>query len=164
MILLAGGLFLIYKATVEIHHRVDADSNTTNVPAVSLSVAAVLGQILVMDLIFSVDSVITAVGMSDKLVIMMLANVVALIVMLLAASSISKFIDLNPTVKMLALAFLVLIGTVLVAEAFHVDVPKGYIYFAMAFSTMVEMLNIRSRRHSMPMVVEVPAEVRTQRK
>lgn len=147
LILLGGGLFLIGKATYEIHHKLEGDDEPASVKRrAATSMAAVVAQIMVVDIVFSIDSVITAVGMVDHVSVMVIANIVALLVMLLAIESISSFVSRHPTVKMLALAFLVLIGTNLVAEAFHQHIPKGYTYFAMAFSVGVEMLNIRMRR------------------
>lgn len=143
-VLLAGGLFLLYKATKEIHERVDgplSEHEIANVKATS--VAAVIFQILLLDLVFSIDSVVTAVGMAQHLWIMVAANVIALGVMLMAAKKIAEFVDQHPTVKILALSFLLMIGLLLVAEAFEVHVPKGYVYFAMAYSVGVELINIR---------------------
>jgi predicted tellurium resistance membrane protein TerC len=143
-VLLAGGLFLLYKATKEIHERVDgplSEHEIANVKATS--VAAVIFQILLLDLVFSIDSVVTAVGMAQHLWIMVAANIIALGVMLVAAKSIAEFVDQHPTVKILALSFLLMIGLLLVAEAFEVHVPKGYVYFAMAYSVGVELINIR---------------------
>lgn len=146
IILIVGGLFLIAKATMEIHHKLEGaaeDSSATG--KVVRTLWGTVAQIMVIDIIFSLDSVITAVGMADDVSIMILANVVALGVMLFAAGPISAFVDKHPTIKMLALAFLVLIGTNLVAEGFGQHIAKGYTYVAMAFSVLVEMLNIRAR-------------------
>jgi len=149
LILLLGGLFLIGKATLEIHHKLEGpDEHTEQAARARNTLLATVAQIMVLDIVFSLDSVITAVGMADDVSIMVLANVVALGVMLFAAGSISAFVDKHPTVKMLALAFLVLIGTNLVAEGLGQHIPKGYTYFAMAFSVVVEMLNIRVRRRA----------------
>lgn len=149
LILLLGGLFLIGKATLEIHHKLEGpDEHAEQAAKARNTLWATVAQIMVLDIVFSLDSVITAVGMADEVSIMVLANVVALAVMLFAAGSISAFVDKHPTVKMLALAFLVLIGTNLVAEALGQHIPKGYTYFAMAFSVAVEMLNIRVRRRA----------------
>ncbi|MBL0939190.1 MAG: TerC family protein [Gemmatimonadaceae bacterium] len=146
LILLLGGLFLIGKATLEIHHKLEGPDAEAQQAARAVSTLwATVAQIMVLDIVFSLDSVITAVGMADDVSIMILANVVALAVMLFAAGPISAFVDRHPTVKMLALAFLVLIGTNLVAEGLGQHIPKGYTYFAMAFSVVVEMLNIRTR-------------------
>ena len=148
LILIAGGLFLVWKATKEIHHNVDPDpgDDMFSAGAATRGVTAVIGQILVLDLVFSVDSIITAVGMTDHVPIMVIAVVAAVTVMLLAARPLAEFIHRNPTIVMLALAFLLLIGTTLIAEGFGAHVPKGYIYAAMAFSAFVEVLNMFSRR------------------
>ncbi|NNA13333.1 TerC family protein [Pseudomonas lundensis] len=149
MILIAGGLFLVWKATSEIHHSMSphAQGETQSTPSgVSLGFAAAIGQILMLDLVFSIDSIITAVGMTEHLPIMVIAVVVAVLVMLLASEPLAKFINENPTVVMLALAFLIMIGMTLIAEGFGAHVPKGYVYAAMAFSATVETLNILARR------------------
>jgi predicted tellurium resistance membrane protein TerC len=148
LILIAGGLFLLWKATKEIHHSIDPHPNDDlfDTARPSLSVGAAIAQILMLDLVFSIDSILTAVGMAEHLVIMVLAVVAAVLVMLLAADPLANFIARNPTVVMLALGFLLMIGAVLIADGFGVHVPKGYIYFAMAFSAGVEMLNIWARR------------------
>jgi predicted tellurium resistance membrane protein TerC len=148
LILIAGGLFLVWKATKEIHHRVDPDPGPDlfNRRQVTLGYAAAMGQIVLLDLVFSIDSIITAVGMTPHLPIMVIAVVVAVLVMLLAATPLSNFISVNPTVVMLALGFLLMIGMVLIAEGFGAHVPKGYVYAAMAFSVGVELLNILARR------------------
>ena len=146
LILLLGGLFLIGKATMEIHHKLEGpDEEQEQAARASRSLWTTVAQIMVLDIVFSLDSVITAVGMADDVSIMILANVVALAVMLFAAKPIGDFVELHPTVKMLALAFLVLIGTNLVAEGMGQHIPKGYTYAAMAFSVLVEMLNLRVR-------------------
>ncbi|MFC3228899.1 TerC family protein [Marinibaculum pumilum] len=148
LILIAGGVFLIWKATKEIHHNVDpADEDEASAAKVaSLSFGAVIFQILLLDLVFSIDSIITAVGMTDHIPIMVVAVVVAVTVMLVAAGPLARFIEANPTIVMLALGFLLLIGTMLVAEGFGAHIPKGYIYAAMAFSALVEGLNMLRRR------------------
>ena len=148
MILIAGGLFLVWKATKEIHHNIDPAPNDDlfDTKSVGMGFAAAIGQIILLDLVFSIDSIITAVGMTDNIAIMVVAVVTAVSVMLLAATPLSNFIGQNPTVVMLALAFLMLIGTTLIAEGFGAHVPKGYIYAAMAFSAAVEALNIFARR------------------
>ena len=145
LILIIGGLFLIGKATHEIHEKLEGGEHDETVKQAARSLAAVIAQIMVIDIVFSLDSVITAVGMVDQVSIMIAANVIALGVMLAASGPISLFVDRHPTVKMLALSFLVLIGTNLVAEGIGQHIPKGYTYFAMAFSVVVEMLNIRSK-------------------
>jgi predicted tellurium resistance membrane protein TerC len=148
LILILGGLFLIAKATHEIHDKLEGEEDVGGTNRTARSLTAVVAQIMVIDIVFSLDSVITAVGMVDQVAIMVAANVVALGIMLFAANPISDFVDRHPTVKMLALSFLVLIGTNLVAEGIGQHIPKGYTYFAMAFSVLVEMLNIRVRARS----------------
>ena len=145
LILIIGGLFLIAKAVHEIHEKVEGGEHGETAKQAARSLAAVVAQIMVIDIVFSLDSVITAVGMVDQVSIMIAANVIALGIMLIASGPISHFVDRHPTVKMLALSFLVLIGTNLVAEGIGQHIPKGYTYFAMAFSVVVEMLNIRIR-------------------
>lgn len=148
MILIAGGLFLIWKATKEIHHSVDPDPSPAllSKQAAELGFTAAVGQILLLDLVFSIDSIITAVGMTPHLPIMIIAVMVAVLGMLLAAGPLARFIESNPTVVMLALGFLLMIGMTLIADGLGVHVPKGYIYSAMAFSALVEGLNMLSRR------------------
>ena len=148
LILIAGGLFLVWKATREIHHSVDPqDHKDTMVgKVVTMSIGAAVFQILLLDLVFSIDSIITAVGMTDHIAIMYLAVISAVTVMLLAAEPLSKFIARNPTIVMLALGFLLMIGTTLIAEGFGFHVEKGYIYAAMGFSALVEGLNMLARR------------------
>lgn len=148
LILVAGGLFLVWKATKEIHHNIDPKPNDDlfDTGAVGIGFTAAIGQIIMLDLVFSIDSIITAVGMTDNIAIMVIAVLAAVSVMLFAATPLSNFIARNPTVVMLALAFLMLIGTTLIAEGFGAHVPKGYIYAAMAFSALVEGLNIAARR------------------
>ena len=149
LILLAGGLFLIAKATFEIHNKLEGEEHTAAGGAkVAQSLGKVVGQIMLLDIVFSLDSVITAVGMVDEIGIMVAANVIALGVMLAAVGPINGFVDRHPTVKMLALSFLVLIGTNLVAEGAGFHIPKGYTYFAMAFSVGVEMLNLKLRKNA----------------
>ncbi len=145
LILLVGGLFLIAKATFEIHGKLEGSDHAEGAGGVARSLVAVVAQIMVIDIVFSLDSVITAVGMVSEVSIMIAANVVALGIMLAAATPISDFVDRHPTIKMLALSFLVLIGTNLVAEGLGQHIPKGYTYFAMFFSFLVEMLNLRLR-------------------
>jgi predicted tellurium resistance membrane protein TerC len=148
LILIVGGLFLVWKATTEIHNSVDPESgpDRLNPTVVATSVAAVIGQILLLDLIFSLDSIITAVGMTQHIPIMVVAVVIAVMAMLLAADPLADFVHANPTVLMLALAFLLLIGTTLIADGFGAPVAKGYVYAAMAFSAFVEGLNMMARR------------------
>jgi len=149
LILIAGGLFLLWKATNEIHHAMDDEPTGTMLDKkgkMSLSFGSAIVQILLLDMVFSIDSILTAVGMTDQLPIMIVAVIVAIAVMLIAADPLANFIDHNPTVVMLALAFLLMIGFVLIADGFGVHVPKGYIYAAMAFAAGVETLNILARR------------------
>lgn len=156
VILIGGGLFLIGKAVLEIHHRLEPESATaTEVARAAASMTAVVSQIMLIDIVFSLDSVITAVGMAEHIEIMVAANVIALAVMLIAVTPVSEFVERHPTVKMLALAFLVLIGTNLVAEGFGQHISKGYTYFAMAFSVFVEMLNLRVRKSMIPVELRV---------
>jgi predicted tellurium resistance membrane protein TerC len=156
LILISGGLFLVGKATYEIHEKLEGESGHSEAH-VGPSFSAVIAQILLLDIVFSLDSVITAVGMVNDIPIMIAAVVIAVAVMLVSAGSISNFVNNHPTVKMLALAFLVLIGVNLLAEGFHQHIPKGYIYFSMAFSVFVEMLNLRLRSHSKAKPVELRA-------
>ena len=152
MILIAGGLFLLWKATKEIHHSMDPTPGGDMFEgkevesAVTMGFSAAIAQILVLDLVFSIDSIITAVGMTEHVPIMVVAVIFAVAVMLVAANPLAKFINDNPTIVMLALGFLLMIGMTLIAEGFGVHVPKGYVYAAMAFSAGVEVLNMLSRR------------------
>jgi predicted tellurium resistance membrane protein TerC len=143
LVLLIGGLFLLAKSTHEIHQRLEGDEGEASTRAAP-SLRSVLIQIMLLDIVFSLDSVITAVGMVDQLAVMVAAVVAAVAFMMLFAGPISEFVDRHPTVKMLALSFLILIGVSLIAESFDQHIPKGYIYFAMAFSVLVEMLNLRA--------------------
>ncbi len=151
LILLGGGLFLLAKSTFEIHHKVEGDPQI-HLPEAQASgkkpprPGMMLVQILVLDIVFSLDSVITAVGMANHVPIMVAAMVLSMVIMLISAKGISNFVDRHPTIKILALSFLLLIGVMLVAESFGAHVSKGYIYFAMAFSLVVELLNMRYRR------------------
>jgi predicted tellurium resistance membrane protein TerC len=165
LILLAGGLFLLYKATKEIHHKLEAASgDDTGLGAhAAATFGGVIFQIILLDMVFSIDSVITAVGMTPHIWIMVVANVIALIVMLVVGRNISEFVERHPSVKVLALSFLLMIGLVLISEAFGVHVPKGYIYGAMGFSVFVELINIRTTRktravhlNQTPTVAEIP--------
>ncbi|MDP6903250.1 MAG: TerC family protein [Verrucomicrobiota bacterium] len=147
LILLGGGLFLIWKSTQEIHHSLtgkkeEDQSNTT------VTYGSVLAQIAILDIVFSLDSVITAVGMAKDIPVMIIAIIIAVGVMMLAAQSIGEFVENNPTIKMLALSFLILVGTALLGEGMHFHIPKGYIYFAMAFAVVVELLNLKMRKTS----------------
>lgn len=146
LILLIGGLFLIYKSTHEIHNKLEGEQENEGKVKVH-SFSGVIVQILILDIVFSLDSVITAVGMADHIEIMIAAVVIAVIVMMISAGAISNFVNKHPTVKMLALSFLLLIGVSLLAEGLDQHIPKGYIYFAMAFSVLVEMLNLRMKRN-----------------
>ncbi len=148
LILIGGGLFLVWKATKEIHHNVDPSpsDDVFDTAKATMTFGAAITQILLLDLVFSLDSIITAVGMTDIVMIMVIAVVVAVTVMLLAANPLANFIHNNPTIVMLALGFLLMIGMTLIAEGFGAHVPKGYIYAAMAFSALVEGLNMLSRR------------------
>jgi predicted tellurium resistance membrane protein TerC len=159
LILIAGGLFLLWKATTEIHHNMDAEGESGELldhdkgphdkgagkPNIALGFAAAITQIILLDLVFSVDSILTAVGMTDHIPIMVTAVVVTVGIMMVAADPLAKFIETNPTLVMLALAFLVMIGLVLIADGFGVHIPKGYVYVAMGFSGLVETLNILAR-------------------
>jgi len=149
LILLIGGLFLIAKATHEVHDKLEGEEGTT-VKKVAPSLASVITQIMLLDIVFSLDSVITAVGMAKDLGVMITAVIISVGIMLVAAGPISGFVDRHPTVKMLALSFLLLIGMSLVAEGFDFHIPKGYVYFAMGFSVFVEVLNIQFRRKAKP--------------
>ena len=150
LILIGGGLFLLAKATLEIHHSLEGQEAESHGAKYSGFVSVIV-QIALIDIVFSLDSVITAVGLAEDVAVMILAIVIAVGVMMMAAGAISRFVDGHPTIKMLALSFLVLIGVALIAEGVELHIPKGYIYFAMAFSVMVEMLNIRIRRGRQPM-------------
>ena len=158
LILLAGGLFLIWKSTGEIHHSLEGDEAPADVKA-RVNLVATIVQIMLIDLVFSLDSIITAVGMVDDVRIMIAAVVVSLGLMMLFAKSIGEFVDAHPSIKMLALSFLVVVGVVLVAEGFGHHVPKGYIYFGMAFAFSVEMLNIRFRKKRTQAVHLRPAQM-----
>jgi predicted tellurium resistance membrane protein TerC len=157
LILVIGGLFLIAKSTHEIHDKLEGEEGHAS-GKVAASFAGVITQILLLDIVFSLDSVITAVGMADDLGVMMLAVIIAVGVMLLSAATISHFVDRHPTVKMLALSFLLLIGVSLIGEGFDQHIPKGYIYFAMGFSIFVEMINLRVRAKGKPVHLHSPYE------
>lgn len=152
LILITGGLFLVWKATKEIHHKVDhlevAEAHVGQ--QIQISFAAAVGQVLLLDLVFSIDSIITAVGMTEHVPVMMIAVLTAVTVMALAAAPLAAFIERNPTIVMLALGFLLMIGMTLIAEGFGAHVPKGYLYTAMAFSGLVEGLNMMTRRKKTP--------------
>jgi predicted tellurium resistance membrane protein TerC len=146
IIFLAGGLFLLYKSTSEIHDSISGKEESGNSESKRISVGAAILQIILLDLVFSFDSILTAVGLSGEIVIMSMAVFISMLMMLFAAKGISKFINENPSVKILALSFLMTIGVMLVAEAFHQEIPKGYIYYSLAFSLLVEVLNLRAKR------------------
>ncbi len=149
LILIIGGLFLIYKSTTEIHDKLEGADHQAETKAV-VTFTGVIVQILLLDIVFSLDSVITAVGMADYIQVMIAAVMIAVLVMMLSAGGISDFVNKHPTVKMLALSFLLLIGVSLLAEGFDQHIPKGYIYFAMAFSVLVEMLNLKMNKGKKP--------------
>nr|MBC7614009.1 TerC family protein [Pseudopedobacter sp.] len=149
LILIIGGLFLIYKSTHEIHEKLEGEEEETSVKKVH-SFSGVIFQILLLDIVFSLDSVITAVGMANEIWVMIAAVIIAVIVMMFSSAAISSFVNDHPTVKMLALSFLLLIGVSLLAEGFEQHIPKGYIYFAMAFSVLVEVLNLKMKGKSKP--------------
>ena len=150
LIMLSGGLFLIWKSTTEIHAKLEGEEGHGRPGAKAATFSSIIVQILLLDIVFSLDSVITAVGMADEVGVMIAAVVIAVGVMLFASGPIARFVSQHPTIKMLALSFLLLIGTSLVAEGWHYHIPKGYIYFAMAFSVVVEMLNLRLRAKAQP--------------
>ena len=152
IILIVGGLFLMAKAVHEIHDKLEGEEGTT-VKKIAPTLTSVIVQIMLLDVVFSLDSVITAVGMAKDLGVMIAAVIIAIVIMLFSAGSIAGFVDRHPTVKMLALSFLLLIGTSLIAEGLEFHIPKGYIYFAMAFSVLVELLNMRFRNVSKKPVV-----------
>jgi predicted tellurium resistance membrane protein TerC len=149
IILIGGGLFLLAKSTLEIHHSLEG-GHEEHATMARATFASVVTQIAIIDIVFSLDSVITAVGMADHVEVMIAAVIVAVLVMMFMAGPISNFVDRHPTIKMLALSFLILIGVALVGEGLGFHIPKGYVYFAMAFSVVVEMLNIRLRKRQAP--------------
>jgi len=156
VVLIVGGLFLLAKSTYEIHEKLEGEDGEKSTKVVP-SFAAIVTQILLLDIVFSLDSVITAVGMTSRVPVMIAAVIIAMAVMLLFVNQIGRFVDRHPTIKMLALSFLILIGSMLVAEGFHQHIPKGYIYFAMAFAVGVEMLNTRIRtRRTEPVSLHQP--------
>jgi predicted tellurium resistance membrane protein TerC len=146
LILILGGLFLLFKSTTEIHHKIEGHAEHAKSVRVVTTMGAILVQIAILDIVFSLDSVITAVGMVDDVMVMVIAVMISVGFMMLFAGPVNNFISDHPTVKMLALSFLLLIGTTLIAEGFHVHFQKGYVYFAMAFSLFVEILNIRMKK------------------
>jgi len=145
LILISGGLFLLWKSVHEIHDALEGEEEAGGATPVVATFGAIIAQIAILDIVFSLDSVITAVGMVDEVSIMIIAIVAAVAVMMFAAGPIGNFVDRHPTIKMLALSFLILVGLALIGEGWDLHIPKGYIYFAMAFSVAVEMLNIRMR-------------------
>ena len=155
LILIGGGLFLLAKATIEIHERLEGEEGHSSA-RVRPSFASVIAQIAVLDIVFSLDSVITAVGMADEITIMVTAVILAVGVMMLSAGPISSFVNRHPTVKVLALSFLLLIGMSLVGEGLGLHIPKGYIYFAICFSVFVEVINLRVRRVAVPVPLHDP--------
>ena len=146
IVLLLGGLFLIAKSTSEIHGKIAGEEQAVAGTSKKLSMKSAIFQILLLDVVFSFDSILTAIGLVNEIVIMVAAVIISMIVMLAAASTVSDFINRHPTIKMLALSFLLMIGFMLVVEAFDIHVPKGYVYFAMAFAVLVEVLNMRLRK------------------
>jgi predicted tellurium resistance membrane protein TerC len=158
LILLAGGIFLIYSSTNEIYEKVEHVDEHELPKSKKTNFMGVVFQVIVLDIVFSADSILTAVGLSNDLTVMITAVVISLGVMLLGSGSISRFIEKHPSVKILALSFLLMIGLLLVAESFHAHVPKGYVYAAMAFSLSVELLNLRFNRRKKLVRVELPAE------
>lgn len=154
IVLLAGGLFLLWKSVHEIHQKLEGEEGQASAK-VAAAFWSVIIQIMLLDIVFSLDSVITAVGMVDELSIMIVAVVIAAVVMVFTATPLANFVDHHPTIKMLALSFLLLIGFTLIVEGLHQHIPKGYIYFAMGFSVLVEMLNLRLKR-----VTEAPVNLR----
>lgn len=155
IILIGGGLFLLWKSVHEIHNSLEGEDEANEVNARAASFGSVLVQIAIIDIVFSLDSVITAVGLANQIMVMVLAIVISVGVMMFAAKPIGEFVDRHPTIKILALSFLVLVGVTLIAEGLGTHVPKGYIYFAMAFSVIVEMINIRMRKRSLPDPVQL---------
>lgn len=149
LIMIAGGLFLIYKSTTEVHQKLEGEEESDASKA-TLTFGAAIVQIILLDLVFSFDSILTAIGLVQNVTVMVFAVVIAMVVMLISANKISEFIHKHPTIKMLALSFLLMIGILLLVEGFHVHVPKGYVYFAIFFSLVVEILNIKVRKRTQP--------------
>lgn len=146
LILLAGGLFLIAKSTSEIHHKISGAGQSEKKQGAKGSMSKIIFQIILLDIVFSFDSILTAIGLVDQIILMIIAVIVAMVVMMIFTGAISRFIEARPTLQILALSFLILIGVMLVAEGFGEHVPKGYIYFSVAFSLIVEILNMRLRK------------------
>lgn len=157
LILIVGGLFLLAKSTTEIHHKLEGDVDEQNVKA-RATISAVIFQIILLDAVFSIDSILTAVGLTEHVIIMIIAVIISIGVMMLFAGPISNFINKHPTLQMLALSFLILIGFMLIVEGLHVHVPKGYIYFAVFFSMVVEILNMRLRKNTKPVRLKTSRE------
>ena len=155
LVLIGGGLFLLAKATIEIHDRLEGEEGNRS-SRVRSSFSAIIAQIVLLDIVFSLDSVITAVGMADQISIMVTAVILAVVVMMVSAGPISDFVNRHPTVKVLALSFLLLIGVALVGDGLGMHIPKGYIYFAMGFSVFVEMINLRVRKAASPVHLHEP--------
>ena len=149
LILIAGGLFLIYKSTTEVHQKLEGQEET-DITKGTLTFGTAIVQIIILDIVFSFDSILTAIGLVKNVTIMVLAVIIAMVVMLVSANKISDFINKHPTIKMLALSFLLMIGILLLIEGFHVHVPRGYVYFAIFFSLLVEILNIKVRKRNKP--------------
>ncbi len=156
LILIGGGLFLLAKSTLEIHHKLEGDDESHSAAKAVASFTGVIIQIMILDIVFSLDSVITAIGMTDNVPVMIIAIVLAVGFMMIAAGAVSRFVDNHPTVKILALSFLILVGVALIGEGLHFHIPKGYIYFAMAFSIAVEMVNLRVRKVHRPVKLRGP--------
>lgn len=162
LILIAGGLFLLYKSVKEIHHKMEGEKESNNSLKKSVSFASVIGQILILDMVFSVDSIITAVGLVNELWIMYVAVVVTVIIMLVAAGPISNFVNKHPAFKILALSFLMLIGFTLLVEGFDVHIPKGYIYFSMAFALLVDIIQMKTIKSADPVKLHSKFEEETE--
>ncbi len=156
LILIVVGLFLLPKSTLEIHHKLEGDDESHSAAKAVASFTGVIIQIMILDIVFSLDSVITAIGMTDNVPVMIIAIVLAVGFMMIAAGAVSRFVDNHPTVKILALSFLILVGVALIGEGLHFHIPKGYIYFAMAFSIAVEMVNLRVRKVHRPVKLHGP--------
>lgn len=161
LILAAGGIFLLFKSTMEIHHKMQGTPEEVKQGSAK-SIGGVIAQIILLDIIFSFDSILTAVGLVKEVLVMIIAVIIALGIMMAFAGKISNFINKNPTLQILALSFLILIGFMLMVEGFHVEVPKGYIYFAVFFSLSVEMINLRMRKKSKGQTVELNPRIKEQ--
>ena len=151
LILAAGGLFLLAKSTSEIHHKIEGEDHTDDTSGKKAAFGAIILQIVLLDMVFSFDSILTAVGLTDQVIIMIIAVIISIAIMMIFAGAISRFINKHPTLQILALSFLILIGFMLIVEALHYEVPKGYIYFAVGFSLLVEVLNMRFRKSRNPL-------------